>query len=168
MIIASAILIFDRKGVIFKQKRITKDYKQFTIYKFRTMKENKKIISKVTAKSDIRITAIGKYLRKTRLDELPQLFNVLKGEMSFVGTRPEVPEYVRFYNDEMLATLLLPAGITSSASIEYKNEAELLNNDNIEQVYINKILPEKMKINLRYLNNLSILQDIKIILKTII
>ena len=169
-IIISLLIKFDSPGPIFyRGERVGLNGKKFKILKFRTMVQNaEKIGASSTSEEDPRLTRIGKILRKYKLDEFPQLINILKGEMSFVGTRPEVPEYVKLYDNEMLATLLLPAGITSFASIEYKNEAELLNGVNIDDIYINKILPEKMKINLKYLNDISILQDIKIMLKTII
>jgi lipopolysaccharide/colanic/teichoic acid biosynthesis glycosyltransferase len=124
--------------------------------------------SLVTVSGDARVTAVGAFLRKYRLDELPQLIDVLQGNMSFVGTRPEVPAYVKKYTKEMRATLLLPAGITSEASIEYKDEAKLLDGaSDTDEVYIDKILPEKMKYNLASIEKFSLLNDLKTMFKTV-
>ncbi len=143
--IGIAIKLDSRGPVLFRQVRVTQYGREFKIFKFRTMVINAdKLGTQVTTKNDNRITGVGKFIRKIRLDEIPQLFNVLLGDMSFVGTRPEVVKYVEKYTDEMLATLLLPAGITSKASIQYKNEEKLLSNaDNADEVYINQVLPEK-------------------------
>ena len=127
----------------------------------------------VTTKNDVRVTKIGRVIRKLRLDEIPQLINVLKGEMSFVGTRPEVNKYVKKYSDEMKATLLMPAGITSNASIQYKDEGKILEDainsgENLDEVYINKILPDKMKYNLEYIKKFSLLRDIRVCIDTLI
>lgn len=162
----------DSKGpVFFRQERLTTYGKIFRIYKFRTMVvDADKKGSLVTAKQDARITKIGAKLRKYRLDELPQLFNILKGEMSFVGTRPEVKKYVDAYDDEMWATLLLPAGVTSIASIFYKDEDEILAKypQDIDQAYIQHVLPEKMKYNYEYLKAFSIIKDIQICIQTVL
>lgn len=170
IIVGIAIKIDSKGPVMFRQTRITQYGRKFKIYKFRTMVNNAdKIGSKVTVNNDSRITRVGKLLRGLRLDEMPQLINVLIGDMSFVGTRPEISKYVVEYNDEMKATLLLPAGITSNASIEYKDEADLLiNSTNIDNIYINKILPEKMKYNLSSIKKFSFLDDIKTMFKTIV
>lgn len=171
MVILALLIYFDSPGpVFFKQVRITQYGQKFIIYKFRTMAAN--INSKGTflaVRDDERITQLGKVLRKYRLDEIPQLFNVFLGNMSFVGARPEVPHYVNYYTPEMLATLLLPAGITSLSSIVYKDEADLLQNvADIDKFYIQKILPQKMKINLFYLKNFSLRKDIRIMIETIL
>jgi lipopolysaccharide/colanic/teichoic acid biosynthesis glycosyltransferase len=127
-----------------------------------------KIGTLVTINNDARVTKIGKKLRKYRLDEIPQLLNILTGDMTFVGTRPEVPKYVAHYTDEMKATLLLPAGVTSKASIEYRDEEKILNEaDNTDLMYIEKILPEKMRINGEYLSQLSILKDFILLFSTL-
>ncbi len=165
------IIKLDSPGeVIFKQDRVTKNNKLFKIFKFRTMvKDAEKLGAGITLDEDSRITRVGKCLRKLRLDEIPQLFNILKGDLSFVGTRPEVPKYVEFYTPEMYATLLLPAGVTSNTSILYKNESELLKkSDNIDKIYTNKILPEKMKYNLEYIKKVNFWYDIKIMIKTVL
>ncbi|MGU8559697.1 sugar transferase [Clostridium perfringens] len=169
LIISILITIDSRGPIIFKQTRVTQYGKRFEIYKFRTMvKDADKLGTQVTQNNDIRVTKIGVKLRKLRLDELPQLMNVLLGDMSFVGTRPEVEKYVKYYTDEMKATLLLKAGITSNASIIYKDESKILSNSkNIDNAYINIILPEKMKYNLESIKNFSILNDLKVMLKTI-
>ncbi len=170
MLIIAALIKLDSKGpVIFRQKRVTVNGRLFYILKFRTMAVNADSHgTEVTVKNDARITRIGHTLRKFRLDELPQIFNVISGDMSFVGTRPEVPKYVARYTPEMIATLLLPAGITSEASINYKDEDELLNDaENAEDTYVNLVLPEKMKFNLRYIENYSFLRDLRIMAATI-
>ena len=174
MLIIFIFVKLTSKGPAFYfQERVTKNKKIFKIIKFRTMIINAdKIGTLVTLENDPRITKIGKILRKFRLDELPQLFNILSGDMSFVGTRPEVLKYVELYTDKMKATLLLPAGVTSLASIKFKDEDKLLNDkentESTEKIYIEKILPEKMKYNLEYLDKFNLWFDIKIMLKTLI
>lgn len=122
----------------------------------------------VTTKNDVRVTKVGSILRKCRLDELPQLLNIISGDMSFVGTRPEVPKYVDRYTEEMLATLLLPAGITSEASIEYKDEDSVLSDaENVDDTYVDKVLPGKMKYNLESIKRFSLFGEIKTMLKTL-
>ena len=165
----------DSKGPVFyRQERITQYGRVFRIFKFRTMVTNAdKIGTLVTTKNDSRITKVGEKIRKCRLDELPQLFNIWLGEMSFVGTRPEVQKYVDAYTDEMMATLLLPAGVTSLASINYRDEDEILDKyvddeHGVDEVYIEKILPAKMKYNLSYLKTFSIVEDIVLCVKTVI
>ena len=130
MIVLAIIIKCESKGpALFKQVRITQYGKEFKILKFRTMVVNaEKIGTQVTSKNDPRVTKVGRFLRKYRLDELPQIINILKGELSFVGTRPEVPRYVNAYTNKMIATLLLPAGVTSEASIEFKDEEKILDN----------------------------------------
>lgn len=168
--IAVSIKLDSKGPIIFKQIRVTQYGREFKIFKFRTMMHNAdKMGSIVTTKNDFRITRIGRILRKFRLDEIPQLINIIRGEMSFVGTRPEAVKYVKMYTDEMKATLLLPAGVTSEASIHFKDEEKLLTDvENIDDIYINKILKEKMKYNLKSIENYSILNDFKTIFKTII
>lgn len=155
--------------VFFRQERVTRYGKKFRIYKFRTMVKNAEALgSQVTTNADMRVTKVGKKIRACRLDEIPQLINILKGEMSFVGTRPEVPRYVKHYTEEMYATLLLPAGVTSEASIEYKDEERLLAEaDNADEVYMAKVLPEKMRWNYRGLKKQGIFEDLKIMLRTV-
>ena len=174
IILAIAIWIkLDSEGPVFyRQERITTYGRPFRIFKFRTMvKDADKLGAAVTEHNDPRISRAGDKLRKVRLDELPQLFNVLLGDMSFVGVRPEVAKYVNRYTDEMNATLLLPAGITSPASIEYKDEDKVIEKfkgtgRSIDDIYIEEVLPDKMKYNLAYLKNFSIMNDIKIMIKT--
>lgn len=165
----------DSEGPVFyRQKRVTTYGREFKIFKFRTMvKDADKLGTAVTLQDDPRISKVGKKLRKLRLDELPQVINVLIGDMSFVGTRPEVMKYVEKYSDEMNATLLMPAGITSTASIEYKDEDEVIekyknSGMTVDEIYVEKVLPEKMKYNLQYIENFSFLEDIKIMLKTVL
>ena len=169
MIVIGLIIMFSSKGpVIYKQVRVTTFGREFRIWKFRTMKDGADSLGELTVSDDDRITGIGRFLRKYRLDELPQIFHVLSGKMSIVGTRPEVPVYVREYTPEMMATLLMPAGVTSLASIKFKDEAEMLENcDDANSVYINDILPKKMEYNLEYLKDFSFRRDVKLILKTI-
>lgn len=161
----------DSKGpVFFRQVRITQYGRRFRIIKFRTMvKDAEQRGSQVTVGGDARITKVGERIRKYRLDELPQLINILLGDMSFVGTRPEVEKYVRGYTKEMMATLLLPAGITSEASIAYKDEDKLLEGaSDVDEVYLKTVLPQKMKYNLSYLKRFSCFLDLKICLDTVI
>ena len=156
--------------VMYRQERVTTYGKRFKIHKFRTMVENAdEIGAAVTSGGDERITTVGEKLRHLRLDELPQLFDVLQGNMSFVGTRPEAVKYVEQYSPEYLATLLLPAGITSEASILYKDEEKLLASvEDIDQVYLEKVLPEKMKLNLQSIRSFSVLKDLSVMLQTVI
>lgn len=167
-IIAVAIKSDSKGSVLFCQKRVTAFGKEFKIYKFRTMVQNAESLgAAVTVEGDARITKVGRFLRKYRLDEFPQLINILKGDMSFVGTRPEVPKYVSAYTPEMYATLLLPAGITSLASIKYKDEERLISEaEDADKTYIEDILPEKMRYNLEYLENFSFFGDIKLMFMT--
>ena len=164
----------DSKGSVFyRQERITQYGKRFRFYKFRTMvSDADKIGALVTTANDARITKVGARIRKCRLDEIPQLINVLKGEMSFVGTRPEVEKYVREYSDEMKATLLLPAGVTSLSSIRFKEEdsliAEYSQTLGIDEAYIKKVLPKKMVLNLDYIRQISFWNDVKICIKTVL
>lgn len=165
----------DSKGTVFyRQERITQYGRTFRIFKFRTMVSNAdKIGTLVTTQNDSRITRVGEKIRKCRLDEIPQLINILKGDMSFVGTRPEVQKYVDAYTDEMKATLLLPAGVTSLASLKYRDEDEIISQETdrgktVDQAYIEDVLPEKMKFNLEYLNNFNILKDVNLCVKTVI
>lgn len=170
-----AILIkLDSKGPVFyRQERITKYGKTFRIFKFRTMiTDADKKGNLLTSKNDSRITKVGTKIRNSRLDEIPQLLNIITGDMSFVGTRPEVKKYVNKYTDEMYATLLLPAGVTSKASINYKDEAKILEkySDKMDEdtIYIKKVLPEKMKYNLEYIEKISFIEDLKTCIKTVI
>lgn len=170
-VLLSIMIKLDSKGpVMFRQVRVTTYGKEFRIFKFRTMVNNAdKIGTQVTTKGDARVTKAGKMLRGCRLDELPQLLNILAGDMTFVGTRPEVVRYVKHYTNEMKATLLLPAGVTSEASIEYKDEERLLENaENADEVYINQVLPEKMKYNLQAIEKFSFWNDLKTMIRTVI
>ena len=171
MIIIAILIQRDSKGgVFFRQERVTTYGKIFKIHKFRTMvKDADKIGSQVTTGSDARITGIGSVLRKYRLDELPQLIDVLTGDMSFVGCRPEVVKYVNAYTNEMKATLLMPAGITSEASIRYKDEADLLDGaEDVDKVYIEQILPAKMKYNLDSIRNFNIWNEFATMIRTVL
>lgn len=170
-LVISVKIKLDSKGpILFKQIRVTQFGKEFKIYKFRTMVEDaEKLGSQVTTKGDMRVTRVGKTLRKYRLDEIPQLINILKGEMTFVGTRPEVPKYVEKYTDEMYATLLLPAGVTSMTSIEFKDEEKLMEDEeNADETYVEKVLPEKMKWNLKAIREFSFWNEIETMIKTVI
>ena len=173
-IVLSIWIKLDSKGpVIYKQERVTQYNRHFKIW-FRTMvTDADKKGSLVTSANDSRITKVGNFIRRVRLDELPQLVNVLKGEMSFVGTRPEVPRYTEQYSPEMMATLLLPAGITSLASINYKDEDTIISQMTakgmtVDQAYVERVLPEKMHFNLAYLRDFSFIGDIKIMLQTVV
>lgn len=169
-VLALLIKLDSDGNVFFRQGRVTQYGKVFMIYKFRTMVNNAEAIgSQITRKNDKRITRIGLKLRGCRLDELPQLINIVKGEMSFVGTRPETIKYFKEYNDEMLATLLLPAGVTSETSIKYKDEEMLLDaSSDPDEMYIKVILPKKMKLNLESILKFNFINDLKTIIKTLI
>lgn len=169
LILAAAVKKDSPGPVFFRQVRATQYGRPFCIYKFRTMVAGaEKLGAKVTSKDDPRVTRVGAVMRKFRLDEIPQLINIISGDMTFVGTRPEVFKYVRRYTPEMAATLLLPAGVTSYASIAYKDEEKLLDGaGDVDEVYVNRILPKKMKYNLRSLKNFSLLSDISVMLRTI-
>ncbi len=175
MLVLAIWIKADSKGPVFyRSERVTSYAKSFRIFKFRTMVTNAdKMGSLVTVAGDSRITKVGAKIRHSRLDEIPQLFNVFLGQMSFVGTRPEVRRYVDAYTDEMMATLLLPAGITSNASIAYKDEDAVMKEltdkgMSVDEAYIEHVLPEKMKYNLEYIKDLSIISDIKICIKTVL
>lgn len=174
LLVLSIWIKIDSDGPVFyRQERVTQYGKTFRIYKFRTMVANAdQTGAAVTKKNDSRITKVGSRIRKNRLDELPQLFNVLLGDMSFVGARPEVRKYVNEYTDEMSATLLLPAGITSLASIKFKNEdailEELISDMKLDQAYLENILPSKMIYNFEYLYRFSIMFDFHLCISTIL
>ena len=170
VLIAISIMIVrdSNGGVFYRQERVTQYGRKFKIFKFRTMVANAdKIGTQVTVSNDSRVTRVGEKLRKYRLDELPQLINIILGDMTLVGTRPESTHYVKKYTPEMYATLLLPAGVTSEASIKYKDEAELLDKaDDVDKVYVEKVLPEKMKYNLESIRKFSFIHDIGTMIKT--
>ena len=169
LIIALLIVLDSSGGVFYKQKRVGKNNQDFSLIKFRTMHTDadKKGLLTVGTK-DLRITKTGYYLRKYKLDELPQLFNVLKGDMSFVGPRPEVRQYVDLYNDEQKKVLQVKPGITDYASIAYINENEMLAAENDpEKLYIQKIMPDKLQLNLDYLEKRNFFKDLKVIFKTL-
>ena len=169
MLIIAILIKIDSKGpVFFKQIRVTKNGKEFKIFKYRTMRVGSDKYSQITVGKDGRITKIGSFLRKYKLDEIPQLINVLIGDMSLVGPRPEVPKYVALYTDEQKEILKVRAGITDYASIEFSDENDLLaSEEESEKAYIEKIMPKKIELNKKYLSEISILTDIKIILLTI-
>lgn len=177
MIAIAIIVKLDSKGpVIYKQVRVAQYGKEFKINKFRTMNNSAtavdnngvKIGTLVTIANDDRITKVGRILRKYRMDEFPQLFNVLRGDMSFVGTRPEVPQYIERYKDEWNATLLLPPGITSECSIRFKDEDKLLYGViDVDKTYVEVVLPKKMQINLKRLRHFSFMHDIGTMIQTV-
>ncbi|ALQ39175.1 glycosyl transferase [Fusobacterium hwasookii ChDC F174] len=169
MIIIAILIKLDSKGpVFFKQVRVTKNGREFKIFKYRTMKIGSDKYSQITVGKDDRITKIGMFLRKYKLDEIPQLINVLLGDMSLVGPRPEVPKYVALYTEGQKEILKVRAGITDYASIEFSDENDLLASEaDPEKAYIEKIMPKKIELNKKYLSEISMLTDIKIILLTI-
>jgi len=169
LLLAIAIKLDSPGPVFFRQVRVTQYGREFRIFKFRSMVNNADSIgSQVTVGNDVRITKIGRLIRAFRLDELAQLLNVLVGDMTFVGTRPEVPKYVDAYTSEMMATLLLPAGITSLASILYKDEDRLLAGvPDVDKTYIEVVLPDKMQYNLESLLQFSFWSDIKTMFRTV-
>lgn len=168
-IIAILIKKEDPGPALYRQERVTTYGTHFRIHKFRTMVVNAdKIGTAVTVGADPRITKVGHKLRRLRLDELPQVFDVIKGDMSFVGTRPEAVKYVERYKPEFNATLLMPAGITSEASIRYKDEDKLLNAaDDVDEVYVNEVLPAKMKWNLNSITRFSFFREILTMFRTV-
>lgn len=170
MLVIAVLIKLDSEGFVFyRQERVTTYGRHFRIHKFRTMVSNAdQIGSTVTVGQDSRITKMGRHLRDLRLDELPQLFDVLQGTMSFVGTRPEAVKYVERYKPEYYATLLLPAGITSEASIRYKDEAKLLDAaEDVDKVYVEQVLPGKMKWNLDSVKRFSFWRDIATMFRTV-
>lgn len=170
MAVIAVLIKLDSEGSVFyRQERVTTYGKHFKIHKFRTMVSNAdKIGTAVTVGNDSRITKVGAKLRGCRLDELPQVLDLISGDMSFVGTRPEAVKYVEKYKPEYMATLLLPAGITSEASIRYKDEAELLEAaDDVDRVYVEEVLPGKMKFNLQSIKDFSFIGEIKTMFRTV-
>lgn len=169
LVLAVAIKLDSPGPVFYRQVRVTQYGRQFRIFKFRSMvSDADRIGTQVTVSGDSRVTKVGKFIRKFRLDEVSQLIDIFRGTMTFVGTRPEVPKYVAAYTQEMMATLLLPAGVTSEASIRYKDEAELLDQaENVDQTYIEKVLPGKMAINLDAIRNFSFGGDIRTMIMTV-
>ena len=173
MAVIAVIIKATSKGpVLYKQERVTTYNRSFRIWKFRTMTvgaDQKGAL--VTSANDNRVTGVGKTLRRFRLDELPQAFHVLSGKMSFVGTRPEVPKYVSCYTPEMMATLLMPAGITSLASIRFKDEDEMIGDVSdpaeVDRIYVEEILPKKMAYNLKYISRFGFRRDIYLMLSTV-
>ncbi len=170
LVLAIAIKLDSPGPVFYRQVRVTQYAKRFRIFKFRSMVSNAdKLGGQVTVGNDSRITRVGRLIRKCRLDELCQLIDVLRGTMTFVGTRPEVPKYVKSYTPEMMATLLLPAGVTSLASIFYKDEDQLLDGaEDVDKTYIEKVLPGKMHYNLCAIERFSFLGDIKLMFMTVL
>lgn len=170
LLVISVLIAIDSKGgVFFRQERVTQYGRKFRIHKFRTMVANAENLgSKVTVRNDMRVTKIGSKLRRVRLDELPQLIDIFLGDMSFVGTRPEVTKYVEQYTSEMYATLLLPAGVTSEASIRYKDEDRLLEKaGDVDEVYVKEVLPEKMEYNLESIREYSFFREIGTMVRTV-
>lgn len=171
LIIVSIAIKLDSSGnIMFLQKRVGKDGKEFNIYKFRTMVSNaEKLGKQITVGKDNRITKVGAFLRKYKIDELPQLFNVLKGDMSLVGPRPEVPKYVALYNEEQRKVLSVRPGITDLASLKYSDENDILGKvENPEEYYINVIMKDKLSLNLEYIEKSNLFFDISLVIKTIL
>lgn len=169
LVLAIWIRTDSRGPVFYRQERVTQYGRIFRIFKFRTMVVNAdQKGTLVTVGNDARITKVGEKIRHVRLDEIPQLINILKGDMTFVGTRPEVERYVKQYTDEMNATLLLPAGVTSEASIRYKDEDEILAKaEDPDKAYVQDVLPAKMKYNLEAMKNFSLSSEIKTMARTV-
>ena len=169
LVLAVAIKLDSPGPVFYRQVRVTQYGKQFRIFKFRSMVSNAdKIGAQVTVGNDSRITRVGRVIRNCRLDEICQLIDIFRGTMTFVGTRPEVPKYVAAYTPEMMATLLLPAGVTSEASIRYKDESALLDGaEDVDEVYIHQVLPGKMEYNLDAIRNFGFWSDIRTMLRTV-
>lgn len=167
-VLAAAIKLDSEGPVFFRQERVTQYGEKFRIHKFRSMYNGADKGSQITVSNDSRVTKTGEFIRKFKLDEFSQLLDVISGEMSFVGTRPEVQKYVDKYTEEMKSTLLLPAGITSTASVCYKDENSLLDEaEDTESTYINEVLPDKMRYNLEDIENFSLINDLKIMFMTV-
>ena len=168
-VLAVAIKLDSKGPVFYRQTRITRYGQEFRIFKFRSMVTDADKGSLLTVGGDSRITRTGKFIRKYKLDELSQLLDVFRGTMTFVGTRPEVPKYVEKYTPEMMATLLMPAGITSEASVYYRDESELLDaSEDVEKTYLEVVLPDKMKYNLAAIRSFSFIDDIKVMILTVL
>ena len=168
-VLAVAIKLDSKGPVFYRQTRVTRYGENFRIFKFRSMVTDADKGSLLTVDGDSRITKTGKFIRKYKLDELSQLLDVFRGTMTFVGTRPEVPKYVEKYTPEMMATLLMPAGITSEASVYYKDENELLDAaQDVEKTYLEVVLPDKMKYNLAAIRGFSFIDDIKVMILTVL
>lgn len=171
LLVIAALIKLDSKGtVFFRQTRVTQNCRLFKIFKFRTMCENAESLgTQVTTRDDMRVTRIGHFLRKYRLDEIPQLFNIITGDMTFVGTRPEVVKYVNAYTPEMYATLLLPAGVTSQCSIQFKDEEALLaNSTDADETYTKEILSQKMRYNFAALKSFSLISELMTTIATVL
>lgn len=170
LVLAAFVALDSPGGVFYRQQRVTAFGRQFFIFKFRTMVSGADRLGPgVTQDKDSRVTRAGRVLRRLRLDEVPQLINIFLGDMTLVGTRPEAPRYVAAYTDAMQATLLLPAGLTSKASLRFRNEAELLAQAvDVDQVYVTDILPKKMQLNLEALMDFSLFRDLKVLLSTVL
>ncbi len=168
--IALWIKLDSRGPVFFLQQRVGKNGQLFQIYKFRTMhRDAPKTRKEITTANDERITRAGRFLRKYKLDELPQLLNVIRGEMSLVGPRPEVPRYVALYTEEQKQVLTMAPGLTDEASIRFRNENELLGDvENAEKVYIEKLMPDKLSLNIQYMNEASMKKDLDIVMRTLL
>lgn len=169
VILAVAIKADSKGPVFYRQVRVTQYCKRFRIFKFRSMVNDADKGSQVTVGNDARITRMGRIMRKCRLDEICQLIDVFRGTMTFVGARPEVPKYTEQYTPEMMATLLLPAGVTSLASIYYKDEAELLDkSEDADKTYVEEVLPDKMRYNLQAIREFSFFNDIRVMVMTVL
>ena len=166
--VSLAIVLESKGGIFYLQTRVGKNRKHFKLIKFRSMRSDADRTGLLTIGRDQRITKVGQLIRTAKIDELPQLINVIKGEMSLVGPRPEVPRYVDMYNERQLEVLVVRPGITDLASIKYYKESLLLGQaDDPENVYINRIMPDKLELNLEYIRNMNILTDVRIIFRTI-
>ncbi|MBS1735383.1 MAG: sugar transferase [Bacteroidetes bacterium] len=167
-IIIAIAIVFDSMGpIFFRQYRVGKNGIEFKMYKFRTMKINAEVQGFLTTRQDKRITATGKFLRHYKLDELPQLINVVKGDMSLVGPRPEVKKYVTLYTPTQRKVLAVRPGITDLASIRFIDESELLSTEDVERIYVTEIMPAKISLNLQYIENQTLLNDFKILIITL-
>jgi lipopolysaccharide/colanic/teichoic acid biosynthesis glycosyltransferase len=170
LLIAAAIRLSDSGPIFFRQYRVGRHGRHFCILKFRTMVPGAEHLgTSVTSRGDPRVTAVGRILRRTKLDELPQLWNVVKGDMSLVGPRPEVPRYVRYYTPEQRQVLELKPGVTDLATLLYRNEEEVLRNvDDVEAFYVREVLPRKIQLNLAYAAHANRWEDAKVILRTLL
>ncbi len=168
IIISLWIAIDSRGGVFYKQIRVGKNQKEFGLYKFRSMRPNSDKAGQITVGNDSRVTKVGRFIRKFKIDEVPQLINILKGDMSVVGPRPEVPKYVNMYSAEQLKVLSVLPGLTDYASIEYLDEQKILGAaEDPDKAYIEEVMPAKLKLNLKYISDRGFWLDIKLIFRTL-
>jgi lipopolysaccharide/colanic/teichoic acid biosynthesis glycosyltransferase len=168
IIISIWIALDSRGGIFYRQIRVGKNQKEFGLFKFRSMRPNSDQAGQITIGNDSRVTTVGRFIRRFKIDEVPQLINIIKGDMSVVGPRPEVPKYVKMYSEEQLKVLCVLPGLTDYASIEYLDEQKILGaSEDPDKAYIEEVMPAKLKLNLKYIADRGFWLDIKLIFRTI-